>query len=64
MIFSTLGVIIFASLSHGLNFNSLLGIGADSTFVGGDGNGNEGNIDLTTRWPKSLLLLSLKYWIT
>ena len=49
MIFSTLGVILFASLSHGLNFNSLLGIGADSTFVGGDGTGNEGNIDLTTR---------------
>jgi len=49
MIFSTLGVILFASLTHGLNFNSLLGIGADSTFVGGDGTGNEGNIDLTTR---------------
>ena len=49
MIFSTLGVILFASVSHGLNFNSLLGIGADSTFLGGDGTGNEGNIDLTTR---------------
>ena len=49
MVFSTLGVILFASVSHGLNFNSLLGIGADSTFLGGDGTGNEGNIDLTTR---------------
>ena len=49
MIVSTLGVMLFASLSHGLNFNSLLGVGADSTFVGGDGTGNEGNIDLTTR---------------
>merc|ERR1712018_238382 len=47
MIVSTLGVMLFASLSHGLNFTSLLG--ADSTFVGGDGTGNEGNIDLTTR---------------
>ena len=49
MIVSTLGVMLFASLSHGLSFTNFLGIGADSTFVGGDGTGNEGNIDLTTR---------------
>ena len=49
MIVSTLGVMLFASLSHGLSFTNFLGIGADSTFVGGDGTGNEGNIDPTTR---------------
>ena len=46
MIFSTLGVILFASLSHSLIFNSLLGIGEEQNFVGRDGTGNKGNSDL------------------
>ena len=49
MIFSALGVILFASLSHSLIFNSLLGIGEEQNFVGRDGTGNKGNSDLTTR---------------
>ena len=49
MILSTLSVILFASFTQGLSLDGLLGLSSDSTFVGGDGTGHEGNIDLTTR---------------
>ena len=49
MILSTLSVILFASFTQGLSLDGLLGLSSDSTFVGGDGTGHEGNIDLTER---------------
>ena len=49
MILSTLSVILFASFTQGLSLDGLLGLSSDSNFIGSDGTGHEGNIDLTER---------------